>query len=217
MPEPSSRAAACSPVSQSLRGSGAAAALGAAGRGRTDWQAVGSAPWSRSPARGGLCSASPRPPLRSSATRRALLRSSAPPLPGAARGGLCSAPRRAPGCGSRSRGPRCAAPPCAGSADAERGRPAGLRMRPSLCHQVYRVAVSVRGARRLVTCRRRRDRCQSPGCRVLLRGPEVTWERACARKVGQTLTVEGRGWEEMFAMEKAQVPVPFVRVISSVH
>lgn len=208
-------------MSESLRGSGAAA-LGAAGRGRTDWRAAGSAPWNRSPARGGLCSASPRPPLRSSAARAGaarLLGSSAPPLPGAERGGLCSAPRRAPGCGSRSRGPRCAAPPCAGSADAERGRPAGLRMRPSLCHQVYRVAVSGRGSRRVVTWRRRRrDRCQSPGCsRVLLRGPEVTLEGACSRKVGQTLTGEGPVWEEMFATEKTQVPVPFVRVISSVH
>lgn len=94
-------------------------------------------------------------------------------------------------------------------------------MRPSLCHQVYRVAVSVRGARRLVTWRRRRrrrDPCQSSGCcRVLLRGPEMTREGACSRKVGQTLTREGPVWEEMFAMEKAQVPVPFVRVISSVH
>lgn len=168
--------------------------MGTAERGRTDclaggWRALlrGAAPRRAAGSARLLLGLPSAPRLRCSAPR---LGSSAPPLPGAARGGLCSAPRRAPGCGSRSRGPRCAAPPCAGSADAERGRPAGLRMRPSLCHQVYRVAVSVRGARRLVTCRRRRrrDRCQSPGCRVLLRGPEVTREGAFSRKVGQTLT-----------------------------
>lgn len=97
-------------MSESLRGSGAAAALRAE-RGR----AAGSAPWSGSVALDGLCSASP-PLLGSSAARRALLGSSS-----ASRLLRCPAVRAAGS--ARLRGALPAAAP-APAARAARHRPA---------------------------------------------------------------------------------------------